>query len=139
MSTRTKIYSNIRYKTENNFRVTRKTSSRIRQALRGKIKSSSTSTKGILGIDNKTDRKWIEYQMTPGMNCCNMEIDHEKPIFLFDVPEDDELRETFSWKNTQPLLKEDQQRKVTELIFLELQLQLIKAYHFTKLNEEGYN
>ena len=37
----------------------------------------------------------------------NMELYHVKPIRMEDVSKDEELKEAFSWKNTQPLLKDD--------------------------------
>ena len=77
-----------------------KTRSRIQQASRGKTKSSSTIN--ILGIDNITYRKRIEQQMTTDMTWDNAEIDHVKPIYLFDVSDKDELKEAFTWKSTQP-------------------------------------
>ena len=43
------------------------------------------------------------------MNWDNIEIDHVKPIYMFDVAEDDQLKEAFCWKNTQPILKQDHQ------------------------------
>ena len=46
------------------------------------------------------------FQFTSEMNWLNIEIDHVKPICLFDISEDKVLRECFNWKNTQPLLKE---------------------------------
>ena len=58
---------------------------------------------------------------------------------LFDVSKDEELREAFNWKNTQPLLKHDHQKKGTKFNFLDYQLQLIRAYQFIKLNEKGPN
>ena len=66
-------------------------------------------------------------------------IDHVKPICMFDVSKDDELREAFNWKNTQPLLKHDHQKKGTKFNFLDYQLQVIKAYQFIKLIEKGPN
>ena len=45
-------YKNNKYKTENNFRLLCKTRNRIYQALKGKVKSSSTKT--ILGLDIET-------------------------------------------------------------------------------------
>jgi len=39
-----------------------------------------------------------KYQMTPVMNWSNIEIDHVKPISLFDVSKDEELKEAFNWK-----------------------------------------
>ena len=77
--------------------------------------------------------------MTPEMIWSNIEIDHVKAICLFDIYKDEELREAFTWKNTQPLLKNDHQKKGTKFNFLEYQLQFIKAYQFIKLNEDGPN
>ena len=34
-----------------------------------------------------------------------------KPICMFDVSKDELLRQTFNWKNTQPLLKKVHQQK----------------------------
>ena len=126
-----------RRKTDVNFRLICNTRRRIHHALNGKSKSSPT--KDILGIDIDLYRKWIEWQMTSDMTWENIEIDHVKPICLFDVSKDDELREAFNWKNTQPLLKEVHQQKGVKFIFLDYQLQFIKAYQFIKLNEERFN
>ena len=102
-------------------------------------KSKSSPTKDVLGIDIDLYRKWIEFQFTPDMNWSNIEIDQIKPICMFDVSKDEELREAFNWKNTQSLLKKDHQVKGTKFIFLDYQLQLIKAYQFIKLNDERFN
>ena len=58
----------------------------------------------------------------------NIEIDQEKAICMFDVSEEEELKEAFSWKNTQPLLKHNHQQKGTKFNVLDYQLQFIKAY-----------
>ena len=122
--------------TDVNFRIISNTRNRIYKSLKGMTKQSST--KDILGIDINTYRKWIEFQFTPEMNWSNIEIDHVKPICLFDISKDEELREPFNWKNTQPLLKEVHQQKGTKFYFLDYQLQFIKAYQFIKLNEERF-
>ena len=127
-------YERNRRKTDVNFRLIRNTRRRIHHALNGKSKSSSTLD--ILGIDVETYLKWIEWQMTPEMNWSNIEIDHVKPICMFDVTKDYELKEAFSWKNTQPLLKQDHRQKGIKFNFLDYQLQFIKAYQFLKINEE---
>ena len=132
-----KTYDKNRYKTDVNFRLIRNTRRRFQHALNGKSKSSST--REILGIDIDTYRKWIEYQFTPEKNWSNIEIDHVKAICLFDISNDEELKLAFSWKNTQPLLKQDHQKKGAKFNFLDYQLQFIKAYQFIKLNEEGLN
>ena len=127
-----RIYSNNKYKSDINFQLIRKTRSRIYKSLKGMTKRSST--KDILGIDINTYKLWIEYQFTPEMNWSNIEIDHVKPICMFDVTKDEELREAFNWKNTQSLLREIHQQKGTKYNFLDYQLQFIKAYQFLKLN-----
>ena len=114
------------------------TSNRIYKSLKGMTKSSST--KDILGIDFDTYRKRFELQLTPEMNWSNIEIHHVKPICMFYVSKDEELKEAFSWKDTQPLLKHIHQQKGTNFNFLDYQIQFIKAYHFIKLNDkEGLN
>ena len=111
--------------------------SRIRQALQGKTKSSRT--KDIVGIDIETYRKWTKSHFTPEMPWDNIELDHVKPICTFNISNDEELGDAFSWKNTQPLLKHDRHLKGTKFNFLEYQPQFIKTYQFLKINEEGYN
>ena len=78
----------------------------------------------------KTDlyKKWLGFQFTPEMNWSDIEIDHVKPICMFDVSKDDELKEAFNWKNTQPLLKQDHLQKGIKFNFLDYQLQFINVY-----------
>ena len=57
--------------------------------------------------------------MTPDMIWDNIEIDLVKPICLFDVSKDEEIKEAFSWKNAQPLLKQDHQLKCIKFNFLD--------------------
>ena len=78
--------------------------------------------------------------MTPDMTWDNIESDHVKAICLIDLSKEEEFREAFCWKSTQPLLKKDHQLKGTEYNFLDYQLQFRKAYQFLKLNDqEGFN
>ena len=101
--------------------------------------AKSSSTKDILGIDVETYQKWIEWQMTPDMTWDNIEIDHVRPISSFDISDDEQLKEAFNWRNTQPLLKEIHQKKGTKYNFLDYRLQFIKSYRLLNLNEEGSN
>ena len=90
--------------------------------------TKQSSTKKILGLDVNLYKKWIEWQLTPEMNWTNIEIDHIKPFCLFDVSDDEQSSLAFNRKNTQPLLKQDQQYKGTKFKLLDYQLQFIKAY-----------
>ena len=123
-------YIKNRIKTDVKFWLIRNTRQRIHHVLNGKSKSSSTND--IPGIDINTYKKWLEVQFTPEMNWNNIENDHNKPICMFNISNDEDLREAFSWKNTQPLLKHDHQRKGTKFDFLDYQLQFIKGYQFLK-------
>ena len=81
-----------------------------------------------------------EFQFTPEMNWSNIEIDHVKPICMFDVCKDEELKKAFNWKNTQPLLKEVHAQKGTKFNLLDYRFQFVKAYQFIKVNDrEGLN
>ena len=135
MNKNIKEHTKKRIKIDVEFRLTRNTRRRIHHALNGRLKSSST--KKILGIGFDTYRKWLEFQMTPYMTLDKIVFDHVKPICMFDVSEDKEIKEAFSWKDTQPLLKHDHRFKGIK--FEDYQLQFIRAYQFLKLNEEGLN
>ena len=82
-----KIYINNNYKTDINFCLICKTRNRIYKTLKGMTKQSSSIN--ILGIDIDLCRKWLEFQFTPEMKWENIEIDHVKPICMFDVTKDD--------------------------------------------------
>ena len=71
------------------------------------------------------------------MNWSNIEVDHLQLFCMFDVSKDEELEESFNWKNTQPLLNQNHHLKGTKFKFLDYHLQFIKAHEFSKLKEEG--
>ena len=100
--------------------------------------TKQSSTKEILGIGIDLYRKWLEFQFTPEMNWSNIEVDHIKPICMFDASDDEQLKESFNWKNTQPLLKQDHRQKGIKFNFLDYQNQFIKAYRFIELSQEKF-
>ena len=73
------------------------------------------------------------------MNSSNIEIDHVRPISSFDISDGEQMKESFNWRNTQPLLKYDHRQKGMNHNFLDYRLQFIKSYQFLKLNEQGLN
>ena len=85
-----------------------------------------------MGIDIETYKRWILFQMTPDMNWSNIHLDHVKAICLFDVSKDEELKEAFDWRNTMPLLKEDNLRNGSKYNELDCRLPFIKAYQLAK-------
>ena len=131
-----KHYVKNRIKADVNYRLIVYTRNRIHKSLKGMTKQSSS--RDILGIDIDSYKNWLEFQFTPEMNWSNIEIDHVKPICLFDVSKDEELREALKWKITQPSLKHDHQQKGIKLNILDYQLHVINAYQFFRLNvQEG--
>ena len=88
------IYLKNKREADVNFRLISITRNRICKSLKGITKQSSM--KEILGIDIETYKKWLEFQFTPEMNWSNIEIDHVKPICMFDVSKDEELKEAFN-------------------------------------------
>ena len=127
-------YERNRSNTDLNHRLVKNTRRRIHHALNVKTKSSSIIE--FSGIDFQLYRKCIESQFTTEMNWTKVEMDHAKAICLFDVSKNEELKEAFTWRNTQPLLKHDHHLVRTKFNLLDCQLQFNKAYQFLKINEE---
>ena len=50
------------------------------------------------------------------MNWSNTGVDHVMPFCLFDVSKDEQLKEAFNWRNTQPLLKKFISKKELNII-----------------------
>ena len=55
---------------------------------------------------------------------------------MLNASNDEEFKETFRWKNTQSLLKQDHEQKITKYNLLKYSLKLIKIYQFLKLIEK---
>ena len=66
--------------------------------------------------------------MSPDMIQKNINVDHVRPIFSFDISIDEELKEAFNWKSIQLLLERINLPKGTGFNFLHYQLQFIRAY-----------
>ena len=75
--------------------------------------------------------------MTPEMIFDIIHIDHVKPISSFDISNDNELLEAFNWRNTQPLLKQDNRRKSNKFNEKDYNNQFIKARQLIKVLVSG--
>ena len=89
--------------------------------------TKQSSSISILGKVIDLYRKLLKFQFTNEMNWENIEIDYVKPICMFDVTKDEELKEAFNWRNTQPLLKQDHLQKCIKFNCLDYQLKFIKT------------
>ena len=82
---------------------------RLYHYLKGKIywflgdNAKTSSTKDLFGMDIEICRKPIEFQVGPETEWNEIQIDHVKPFSSVDMSENEELREAFNWKNTQPI------------------------------------
>ena len=72
----------------------------------------------------KENGKWIEFQMASDITWDNFGIDHVKPICMFDISIEEELKDAFNWKNTQPLSKQDLQQKRSNYMFFKSSITL---------------
>jgi len=78
--------------------------SRVRNALKGNIKSDRT--KKLIGCSIEYLMAHIEYQFLPGMTWENMgkwHVDHIIPCDVFDMLKESHQRVCFNWINLQPL------------------------------------
>ena len=82
--------------------------SRIKQWLKGKIKSAPTAE--LVGCTEKVCNEWLESQFLPGMTWENQHlwhIDHMKPLDSFDALDPAEQRKACHYTNLQPLWAKD--------------------------------
>ena len=71
----------------------------------------------------------------PEMDFSNVEIDDDKPVSSIGVSNEETLLQCFNWKITQPLLKEDNLKKITKLNPEENGNQFRRSREFNLLNE----
>ena len=67
----------------------------------------------------------FKFQMACDITWDNFGIDHVKPICMFDISIEEELKDAFNWKNTQPLPKHDLQQNRIKYIFFEISITLL--------------
>jgi len=83
--------------------------------------SGGGTIKPYVGASPYDVRKWLESMFVENMNWTNYGqywvIDHVVPVRLFDLTIEDELKVVWNYKNTMPLLKEDNLLKEGALDF----------------------
>lgn len=89
-----KIYSNIQ--------------SRIYSALKSD-NNKKDSTLNIIDCSIEFYKNWLEFQFNENMNWNNhgeyWHIDHVKPCASFNLLDDNQIKDCFSWKNIRPIEK----------------------------------
>ena len=102
-------YAKRRRAMDPDYRILGNLRSRLRHALRGENKSARTIE--LLGCSPEFLRGYIESRFKPGMTWKNIEIDHIRPCFAFDLSDHRQQRECFHYTNLQPLLVEHNRSK----------------------------
>ena len=99
-------------KTDLNFTMRERLSSRLRAALNGKSKSISTIN--LLGCSIEDLKIYLEKKFKKGMNWKNkhlIHIDHIRPCASFDLTEPEQQKICFHYTNLQPLWAEENMSK----------------------------
>jgi len=100
-----KLYRKKGYSDDLNYQMKDKLRSRIRLALKNKIKKTG-STVDLLGCSLEYFRKYFEKKFTKGMNWSvidKIHIDHIIPCASFDLMNESEQKKCFHYTNLQPL------------------------------------
>jgi hypothetical protein len=101
------------------FRIIKNLASRTKNILvKNNIKKEYTHME-LIGCSSDELKLHLEIQLKNDMNFDNYgewEIDHIKPISLFDLNNENELLECFNYKNLQPLWRADNRRKSNKII-----------------------
>lgn len=99
-------YARNRAKTDINYRLTQNLRSRLRYAIKNYQKKGKTLE--YLGCSISDLKIWLEQQFKSGMTWSNYgmygwHIDHVKPLAMFDLTNEEEIRKACNFKNLQPL------------------------------------
>jgi hypothetical protein len=104
------------------FRIIKNLASRTKNILvKNNIKKEYTHME-LIGCSSDELKLHLEIQLKNNMNFDNYgewEIDHIKPISLFDLNNENELLECFNYKNLQPLWAKENQKKSNKFIFVD--------------------
>ena len=114
-------YQKNRLKNDELFRIKKRISDNIRNAINQNGFYKTSSTKDILGCDPLFFKSYIESQFTKDMNWKNIHLDHINPVSKATSIQ--EIHELNHYTNFQPLLASDNIKKSNKLI--EKQLRLI--------------
>lgn len=114
-----------RYVQNPRFRASELIRSRIKKALRERPGTQSPTVEKVLGYTMDEFRSWFESRFREGMSWDaffdgDIHIDHIRPLSMFDLTNDDEMRRAWALSNIQPLWawenREKGARDDTELV-----------------------
>jgi hypothetical protein len=113
-----RVRENAKRKTDPEFLIKKRTSCRIRKALRRVNACKSTKTIDLIGCSYSFLKQHIESKFKNGMawdRLNSFHIDHIRPLSSFDLTDPDQLRAAFHWTNLQPLYPKENMYKRDKL------------------------
>jgi hypothetical protein len=115
----TREKENERNKTNENLRLRRNCRTRIHSALKKYDIKKNKKTLDILDCDIGFLKTWLEFNFKEGMTLENYgpywHVDHVIPCSLFNLVEENQMKECFHWTNLQPLKGSDNCSKQNKL------------------------
>jgi hypothetical protein len=102
------------------YRITRNLRSRLKFAVKNGLKNKTSNTLKFLGCSPRYLIKYLESKFKKGMNWNNYgaywHIDHIIPCSSFDLKKKSNQVKCFSYKNLQPLTKEENLKKYNKIL-----------------------
>lgn len=104
------VYIRTRRQNDIEFKIYSNIQSRIYSALKSDNNNKKKdSTLNIIDCSIEFYKNWLEFQFNENMNWNNhgeyWHIDHVKPCASFDLLDDNQIKDCFSWKNVRPIEK----------------------------------
>jgi hypothetical protein len=129
------VYTKDRCKKDSKFKLMRTIRARVNSAIFNKC----TRSIKYAGCDIVLFKKWIEFQFEPQMNWDNhgsyWHIDHVVPVSAFNITNRYEQFLCFNWKNTQPLVKEENISKSDKILGNHIINNIITTIRFIRLHK----
>lgn len=112
---KTSEYTKNKCKSDPLFKLERHLRSRVHKALVSQSQIKTQRTWKYLGCTSDFFQHWMIYQFNEKMTMENYgevwHVDHVKPCASFDLGDEEQINECFSWKNCRPLLAEENLKK----------------------------
>ena len=118
------------------FKMERRIRTRIYCAFKAQSHKKNNRTWKYLDCTAPEFQKWIEYQLYDGMTMENYgkfwHIDHVVPCSKFDLSDEEQVKNCFSWKNLRPFRSEKNNQKSNKIIVHHIVMQELKVKCFLR-------
>ena len=96
--------------------------SRLRHALKGKVKP--TTTMALVGCSIEELLEYLQTLLPPGANLGDYHVDHILPCAAFDLSDPEQIKQCFHYTNLQPLPPAENLAKSDKLPYERVTLKL---------------